>query len=94
LLGVISIDRSLIKGEALRFLAAFTYLLSCESPLSIYSPRRVLENCQVGHKYSFRRIKIGTETDRDNDGDTNTDRNMDRDTGRNMDTDMELANFC
>jgi hypothetical protein len=74
---MLSVERSLLKGEAPRFPADFSHPLSCERFFkSLLDHIKGLVNqqynCNIGEKHSWRRLETDKNMDRDTDVETDT----------------------
>jgi hypothetical protein len=91
---VLSINRSLLKGEAPGFSADFTHPLSCVRPFKF---SRQLVPLGIDNIIAISDINIHSaifNIDTDKDMDLDTDKDKDKDTDTDMDLELELEFFC
>jgi hypothetical protein len=93
---VVSIDRSLLKGEAPRFSADFNNPLSYERPFKF--PRHLVGPFGIGNVIAMSAINIHSAIFKfiiyGNGHGNGNGQYMDMDMATDTDMDMELANFC
>ncbi len=91
-----SIDRSLLKGEAPRFSADFNNPLSYERPFKF--PRHLVGPFGIGNVIAMSAINIHSAIFKfiiyGNGHGNGNGQYMDMDMATDTDMDMELANFC
>ncbi len=95
---MVSVDRSLLKGEAPRFSADFMYHLSYERPFNF--PRHLVGALAIDelitmsdlniHSAIFKLTRTRTQTGTDRDTDKDTDKDPDMDTDMDMETDLDI----
>jgi hypothetical protein len=81
---MVSTDRSLLKGEALRFSVVFTCPLSCGRPFKF--PCHLIGSLRINNIIAMPVINI-----RSTIFNTNTDKDKDKDMDKDMDKDKDMA---
>ncbi len=98
---MVSIDRSVLKGEAPRFSADFTQTLLCERPFTFL--RRLVRLLGIDniismsdrnvHSTIFNLTQTWKTTDKDLDKDTDTDKDKDTDLEFDLELEFEVEYF-
>jgi hypothetical protein len=83
---VVSLEISLLKGEAPRFSADFTHPLSCRRPFNF--PCHLVQSLGIDNIIAMQDININSAKF-NNDMDTDTDKDSDKNMDKNMDKDRE-----